>query len=73
MNITPEQALQNLYSASRLAPLQAEQHEILRQSAELLGKMIEELKAAQTAKKPEPEANPHGVKIVNLADGPKVE
>ena len=34
--MTTEQALNNLYAASRRAPLTAEEHEILRKSAELL-------------------------------------
>jgi hypothetical protein len=40
MNITPEQALNNLYAASRLAPLPADQHEIIRKSAEVLAELI---------------------------------
>jgi hypothetical protein len=34
--MTTEQALNNLYAASRRAPLTAEEHELLRKSAELL-------------------------------------
>jgi len=36
MNPSNEQALNNLYAASRLAPLPAEQHEVLRKCAEQL-------------------------------------
>jgi len=36
MNPTNEQALNNLYAASRMAPLPAEQHEMLRRYAEQL-------------------------------------
>jgi hypothetical protein len=34
--MTTEQALNNLYAASRRAPLTADEHEILRKSAELV-------------------------------------
>lgn len=34
--MTTEQALNNLYASARLAPLTAEQHEILRKSVEVL-------------------------------------
>jgi hypothetical protein len=34
--MTTEQALNNLYTAARLAPLTAEQHDIIRKSAEVL-------------------------------------
>jgi hypothetical protein len=47
--MTTEQALNNLYAAARLAPLPAEQHEILRKSAEVL---VEALKP-KDAPKPE--------------------
>jgi hypothetical protein len=40
MNITPEQALNNLYAATRMAPLPADQHELLRKSAETLADLI---------------------------------
>jgi hypothetical protein len=42
-----EQALNNLYNAARLAPLSAEQHEILRKSAEVL---VEALKPKEEKK-----------------------
>jgi hypothetical protein len=45
--MTNEQALQNLYAAARLAPLPAEQHEILRKSAEVL---VEALKPKEEKK-----------------------
>ena len=38
--MTTEQALKNLYAAARLAPLPAEQHEIIRKSAEVLGEAL---------------------------------
>jgi hypothetical protein len=38
--ITPQQALQNLFVASRLANLPAEQHDVLRKSAEVLNAII---------------------------------
>ena len=38
--MTPKQALNNLYLASRLAPLPAEQHEILIQSIKVLDAII---------------------------------
>ena len=44
-----EQALNNLYAAARLAPLPAEQHEIIRKSAVVL---VEALKP-KDAPKPE--------------------
>jgi len=44
--LSPIQALQNLYQASRLAPLTAEQHEIMSKSAGIL-------QAAITPKKEE--------------------
>lgn len=40
MNITPEQALNNLYTAARMAPLPADQHEIVRKSAEVLSELL---------------------------------
>lgn len=44
--MTPIQALQNLYQASRLAPLTADQHKILEQSAQVISEAIkkEEIK-----------------------------
>ena len=42
-----EQALNNLYAAARLAPLPAEQHEILRKSAEVI---VEALKPKEEKK-----------------------
>jgi hypothetical protein len=38
--ITPQQALQNLYSATRVAPLTADQHELMRQSAVVLQELL---------------------------------
>jgi hypothetical protein len=38
--MTPQNALQNLFNASRLAPLTAEQHEVLIKSAQLLEEII---------------------------------
>ena len=35
-----EQALQNLYAASRLAPLRAEEHELLRKCAEQIAEAL---------------------------------
>ena len=48
-NITPSQALQNLYQASRLATLTAEQHEAMAQSAKVLNDIINP-KPAEEAK-----------------------
>ena len=48
-NMNTEQALNNLYAAARLAPLPAEQHDIIRKSAEVL---VEALKP-KDASKPE--------------------
>jgi hypothetical protein len=45
--MTNEQALNNLYAAARLAPLPAEQHEIIRKSAEVL---VEALKPKEDKK-----------------------
>ena len=42
-----ETALNNIYTAARLAPLTAEQHEIIRKSAEVL---VEALKPKDAAK-----------------------
>jgi hypothetical protein len=42
-----EQALNNLYAAARLAPLPAEQHEIVRKCAEIL---VEALKPKEEPK-----------------------
>jgi len=42
-----EQALNNIYTAARLAPLTAEQHEIIRKSAEVL---VEALKPKEEKK-----------------------
>lgn len=47
-NLTPLQALQNLYQASRLAPLSAPQHEIVAQSAKLLQDIITPEKEEET-------------------------
>jgi hypothetical protein len=38
--MTNEQALQNLYAGSRLAPLPAEQHELLRKCAEQIAEAL---------------------------------
>jgi hypothetical protein len=38
--MTNEQALQNLFIASRLAPLRAEEHELLRKCAEQLAEAL---------------------------------
>jgi len=40
MNMTTEQALNNLYAAARLAPLSADQHDIVRKSAEAIAELI---------------------------------
>ena len=42
-----EQALNNLYAAARLAPMPAEQHDIIRKSAEVL---VEALKLKEEKK-----------------------
>lgn len=44
--MTPEQALQNLYNASRLAKLTAEEHELLRLSAQDIKEVLEPKKDA---------------------------
>ena len=41
--MTNEQALQNLFTASRLAPLQAEEHEMLRKCAEQISEALKQL------------------------------
>ena len=38
--MTNEQALNNLYTAARLAPLRAEEHELLRKCAEQLAEAL---------------------------------
>ena len=38
--MNPEQALQNLYIAARLANLPAEQHDLLRKSAEIVAEAL---------------------------------
>ena len=38
--MTNEQALQNLFTASRLAPLRAEDHELLRKCAEQIAEAL---------------------------------
>ena len=45
--MTTEQALNNLYAAARLAPLPAEQHDLIRKSAEVL---VEALKPKEEKK-----------------------
>ena len=52
MNITTEQALNNLYAAARLAPLGADQHDIVRKSAEVIAEAL----------KPKTEANAELIK-----------
>lgn len=41
--MTNEQALQNLFTASRLALLKAEEHELLRKCAEQLAEALKQL------------------------------
>ena len=41
--MTNEQALQNLFTASRLAPLRADEHELLRKCAEQLAEALKQL------------------------------
>ena len=41
--MTNEQALNNLYAASRLAPLRAEEHELLRKCAEQIAEALKQL------------------------------
>jgi hypothetical protein len=38
--MTTEQALQNLYAGSRLAPLPADQHDLLRKCAEAIAEAL---------------------------------
>lgn len=38
--MNPEQALNNLYNAARLAPLPAEQHELIRKCAEMVAEAL---------------------------------
>jgi len=38
--MTTEQALQNLYAASRLAPLKADDHDLLRKCAEQIAEAL---------------------------------
>jgi hypothetical protein len=38
--MTNEQALQNLFTAARLAPLRAEEHELLRKCAEQIAEAL---------------------------------
>ena len=40
MNMTSEQALNNLYNAARMAPLNAEQHDLIRKCAEQVAEAI---------------------------------
>ena len=40
MNMTSEQALNNLYNAARMAPLNAEQHELIRKCAEQVAEAL---------------------------------
>ncbi len=46
-NMTLDQALNNLYNAARMAPLNAEQHELIRKCAE---QIAEALKAKEEPK-----------------------
>jgi len=39
-DITPQQALANLFQASRLAPLPADQHQVLQKSAQILDQLV---------------------------------
>ena len=39
-NMTLDQALNNLYNAARMAPLNAEQHELIRKCAEQVAEAI---------------------------------
>ena len=41
--MTNEQALQNLFTAARLAPLRAEEHELLRKCAEQMSEALKQL------------------------------
>ena len=41
--MTNVQALQNLFTASRLAPLRAEEHELLRKCAEQMSEALKQL------------------------------
>ena len=41
--MTNEQALQNLFTAARLAPLRAEEHELLRKCAEQISEALKQL------------------------------
>ena len=41
--MTTDQALQNLYAASRLAPLPADQHELVRKCAEQIVEALKQL------------------------------
>ena len=54
--MTPQQALANLYQASILAPLTAEQHKIMAKSAQLLDSIIKkpEVKTDEVIKVGEP-------------------
>ena len=40
MNMTSEQALNNLYNAARMAPLNAEQHDLIRKCAEQIAEAL---------------------------------
>ena len=39
-NMTLDQALNNIYNAARLAPLNAEQHELVRRAAEQIAEAL---------------------------------
>lgn len=43
MNITPKQALYNLYQASRMAPAVAADHDVLRASFDIVQKVLSEV------------------------------
>ncbi len=52
-DITPTQALANLFQASRLAPLPAEQHQVLQKSAQILDAIINPPEGVKEGKKDE--------------------
>lgn len=57
--MTNEQALNNLYAATRLAPLKADEHELIRKCAEQLLPLIQEAdKAKQVSDTPKADKTP---------------
>lgn len=57
--MTNEQALNNLYAATRLAPLKADEHELIRKCAEQLLPLIQEAdKAKQGSDTPKADKTP---------------